>query len=114
MDGKSTNQRLRRNADLGKALSCAPTSGLCCYTIHSVKGMEFPAVCVVMSPRTAKGIIDLLYASHSLADGEDARKIYVGASRAQRLLAIVVPKSQAARMVSLLKATGAAVSLVAL
>lgn len=114
MDGKSINQRLRRNADLAKALSCAPTSGLSCYTIHSVKGMEFPAVCVVMSPRTAKGIIDLLLASSSLANGEDTRKIYVGASRAQRLLAIAAPKSQAARLVSLLKATGAAVSLVAL
>ncbi len=114
MDGRSIKQRLRRNADLAKALSCAPASGLSCYTIHSVKGMEFPAVCVVMSPRTAKGIIDLLTANSPRANGEDVRKIYVGASRAQRLLAIAAPKSQAARLVSLLRATGAAVSVVAL
>jgi hypothetical protein len=28
--------------------------------IHSVKGMEFPAVCVVMTTATAKGILDAL------------------------------------------------------
>ena len=113
-DGRSISQRLRRNVDLAKALACAPASGHSSQTIHSVKGMEFPAVCVVMSSRRAKGIIQLLTAGGSHSSGEDARKIYVGASRAQRLLAIAVPKSQAARLVSLLRGTGAAVSLVAL
>lgn len=112
--GQSINQRLRRNADLAKALSSAPPSGHCARTIHSVKGMEFPAVCVVMSPRTAKGIVDFLSAGSSAADNEEARKIYVGASRAQRLLAIATPKSQASRLMRLLQSTGAMVSLVAL
>lgn len=109
-DESSINQRLRRNADLAKALSCAPPSGHCARTIHSVKGMEFPAVCVVMSPRTTKGILDYLSTGSPDDTSEEARKIYVGASRAQRLLAIAAPKSQAARLVSLLQATGASVS----
>ncbi|WP_027584508.1 ATP-dependent helicase [Bradyrhizobium sp. Ai1a-2] len=109
--GQSINQRLRRNADLAKALSSAPPSGHSARTIHSVKGMEFPAVCVVMSPRTAKGILDFLSASGSTSDNEEARKIYVGASRAQRLLAFAVPKSQASRLMGLLQATGSTISL---
>lgn len=112
--GASINQRLRRNADLPKALTWAPPSGHCAHTIHSVKGMEFPAVCVVMSPRTAKGIIDYLSTGSPTASSEEARKIYVGASRAQRLLAIAAPRSQAKRLVSLLDATGASISPVTL
>ena len=45
---------------------------------------------------------------------EEARKVYVGASRAQRLLAIATPKSQAERFRELLQGTGASVSLIAL
>lgn len=114
VNGLSINRRLRRNADLAKALSCAPPSGHCARTIHSVKGMEFPAVCVVMSSRTAKGILDYLSTGRPVASSEEARKIYVGASRAQRLLAIATPKSQAARLVSLLQTTGASVTSTAL
>lgn len=60
-------------------------------------GMEFPAICVVMSTSTAKGIIDFLTGDDA-ADNEEARKIYVGASRAQRLLAIALPRTQAPRL----------------
>jgi len=112
--GRSINQRFRRNADLAKALSWAPPSGHCARTIHSVKGREFPAVCVVMSSRTAKGILDYLMTGAPAASSEEARKIYVGASRAQRLLVIAAPKSQAARLASLFQATGATVLPVAL
>lgn len=111
--GQSINQRLRRNGDLDKALSVAPASGHAARTIHSVKGMEFPAICVVMSPSTAKGIIDFLTGSAAI-DNEDARKIYVGASRAQRLLAIALPRTQAPRLRDLMTGMGGAVDLVAL
>lgn len=57
-DGQSINQRIHRNGDLDKALSVALPTGHPARTIHSVKGMEFPAVCVVMSTSTAKGIVD--------------------------------------------------------
>jgi DNA helicase-2/ATP-dependent DNA helicase PcrA len=112
-DGPSINQRLRRNGDLEKALSVAPASGHAARTIHSVKGMEFPAICVVMSPSTAKGIIDFLTGDTG-GDNEEARKIYVGASRAQRLLAIALPRTQALRLRDLIAGMGGAVELIAL
>lgn len=111
--GQSINQRLRRNGELEKALSVAPASGHAARTIHSVKGMEFPAICVVMSPSTAKGIVDFL-TGDGLADNEEARKIYVGASRAQRLLAIALPRTQAPRLRDLMVGMGGAVEVVAL
>lgn len=111
--GQSINQRLRRNGDLDKALSVAPAVGHPARTIHSVKGMEFPAICVVMSPRTAKSIIDFL-AGAAHGDNEEARKIYVGASRAQRLLAIALPKTQAPRLQGLMAGMGASVELISL
>jgi superfamily I DNA/RNA helicase len=112
--GQSINLRLRRNRDLAKALSKAPHVGHPARTIHSVKGMEFPAVCVVLSTKTARKILDFLTATDSTTENEEARKIYVGASRAQRLLAIAVPRSQADRLVNHLQSTGADVTLSAL
>jgi DNA helicase II / ATP-dependent DNA helicase PcrA len=113
-NGKSINQRLKSNKDLSKALSEAPRTGHSARTIHSVKGMEFPAVCVVVSTKVATGLLDFLTDSSTTSNNEDARKIYVGASRAQRLLVIAVPKSQAARLVGLLDSTGATVKLTTL
>lgn len=113
VDGQSINQRLRRNGELDKALSVAPASGHPARTIHSLKGMEFPAICVVMSPSTAKGIIDFL-SGGGAGDNEEARKVYVGASRAQRLLAIALPRTQAPRLRDLMVGMGSAVELVAL
>ncbi|MAM74382.1 MAG: DNA helicase [Tistrella sp.] len=111
--GQSINQRLRRIGDLDEALSVAPASGLAARTIHSVKGMEFPAICVVMSPSTAKGIVDFL-TGDAAVDNEEARKIYVGASRAQRLLAIALPHTQAPRLRDLVAGTGAAIEIIKL
>ncbi|MGM5049536.1 UvrD-helicase domain-containing protein [Tardiphaga sp. 604_B6_N1_1] len=108
--GQTINQRLRRNGNLAEALSDAPASGHTARTIHSVKGMEFPAICVVMSATTAKGILDFLAGSGAV-DNEEARKIYVGASRAQRLLAIAAPRTQAPRLRDLMLRMGGAVEL---
>ena len=66
-----------------------------------------------MSPSTAKGIIDFL-AGDAAGDNEEARKIYVGASRAQRLLAIALPRTQAPRLRDLMVGMGSVVDLVAL
>ncbi len=108
---QTINQRLRRNVDIANVLINAPLTGHSAHTIHSVKGMEFPAVCVVLSSATAKGIMDSLVGQTGAADNEEVRKIYVGVSRAQRLLVIATPKSQAKRLVSLLQSTGAEVSV---
>ncbi len=75
--------------------------------IHSVKGLEFPAVCVVLTAKTAGGILDVLNGTVADADTvEEARKIYVAASRAERLLAIATPKSRATTLKKLLDVGG--------
>ncbi|MCB9629893.1 MAG: ATP-dependent helicase [Sandaracinaceae bacterium] len=94
---KTISQRLRTNKDLQAVLARADQTPLPARTIHGVKGLEFPAICVVLTTKTAKGILDVLEGESTVAE-EDARKIYVGASRAERLLAIATPKSQAERL----------------
>ena len=74
--GKTIKQRLKKDAALTSALIAPPENSVPARTIHSVKGLEYPAVCVVMT-KTAKGIIDLLEGKDSLTSAEEARKIYV-------------------------------------
>lgn len=101
------NQRLRNNTKLGEILACGSPSALPARAIHAVKGLEFPAVCVVLTSRTAGGIIDVLNGvSTDRKLVEDARKIYVAASRAERLLALAVPKNRANALKALLAAGG--------
>jgi len=45
----------------------------------------------------------------SADDAEDARKIYVAASRAKRLLVLAVPKNSAPKLEALLAVTGCAI-----
>ena len=107
----SISRRLPRNASLETALVQLPTSSPAARTIHSVKGMEFPGVCVVMTPNTTKSILEYLVSGAPSDQAENARKIYVGASRAQRVLAIAVPNSQVRRLEALLKSTGTVVNV---
>lgn len=99
------NQRLPHHQDLPATLAAAPPQSCPAKTIHSVKGLEYDGACVVMTKQTAKGIIDFLETGVQPANAENAREIYVGASRARRLLAIAVPSSQAARLVAHLATT---------
>ncbi|MBX9950210.1 MAG: ATP-dependent helicase [Candidatus Obscuribacterales bacterium] len=109
--GNSTiNQRLKKSQNLTDGLLTPPVSSSPAQTIHSVKGLEFPAICVVMTAQTAKRILDV-FDGTSVDSSEDARKIYVGASRAQRLLAIAIPKSQSARLCELFKSTGCLIEI---
>jgi DNA helicase-2/ATP-dependent DNA helicase PcrA len=112
--GSSISQRLRKTNGLADALGTAPAECSPAKTIHSVKGMQFPAVCVVMTSATAKGILDYLETGNPLKHDEDSREIYVAASRAERLLAIAAPQSQAERLSDQLGNTGAYVTLAGL
>lgn len=110
--GSSIHQRLRKTKDLADALCIAPSSCSPARTIHSVKGMQFPAVCVVMTAQTAKGILDYLETGNPVEHAESSREIYVAASRAERLLTIAVPKAQAKRLKNLIENTGAQTTLI--
>ena len=108
-DGKSIAQKLKWNAGLDAALAAVPAETAMPRTIHSVKGMEYPAVCVVTTASTLKGILDFLETGEPADKAEDARKLYVAASRAEKLLVIAAPKSQAERLKTHLCAQGATV-----
>lgn len=101
-------QRLRSNSELGTALASPPPESHPARTIHSAKGMEFPAVCVVLTSRKAGDILAHLEGTGSPDAAEDARKIYVAASRAQRLLVVAAPKSRVVRLETLLNGCGCA------
>jgi DNA helicase II / ATP-dependent DNA helicase PcrA len=107
----SINQRLKNNSELATALLSAPLSSCPARTIHSVKGLEFPAICVVMTAQTAGRILDVLEGKVVTSSDEEARKIYVAASRAERFLAIAIPKKQASRLHKLFNDSGSAVRL---
>jgi len=106
------NQKLPRNDSLPTVLVQRPASLPPVRTIHAVKGLEFPAVCVVLTSANAKGILDYLETGQSDEHAEDAREVYVGASRAQRALVLAVPKSQSIRLKDHLEKSGAAVEIV--
>lgn len=108
------NQRLPYHQDLARALAAVPAQSCPAKTIHSVKGLEYDGACVVMTKQTAKGIIDFLETGAEPANAENAREIYVGASRARRLLAIAVPSSQASRLVAHLATTETAIVSISL
>ena len=74
-------------------------------TIHSVKGQEFPAVALVIPARPRKGEDGLTVIDHWEAgtDTEPRRVLYVGASRAQRLLVLAVHARHADRVKSILE-----------
>lgn len=102
--GSSTiSQRLRFNSELETALVHASPTALQGKSIHSVKGLEFPAVCVLLTAKTAGAILDALNGTTDEAKAvEDAREVYVAASRAERLLAIATPKSRVTSLKAIL------------
>ncbi|MES3084796.1 UvrD-helicase domain-containing protein [Sphingomonas faeni] len=99
-------QRLKSNTDLLAALAIPSLNAHPARTIHSVKGMEFLAVCVVMTSTKAGGILEHLEGAARPEFAEDTRKIYVAASRAEKLLTIAIPKSRAKRLEALLQGNG--------
>lgn len=110
-NGVSISQKLKWNAGIETLLSIAASERAMARTIHSVKGLEYPAVCVVTTTKTLKGILDYLETGAPPESAEDARELYVAASRAQRLLVFASPKSQASRFSSHLRKQGAEVTL---
>lgn len=109
-DGQSISQKLKWNNRLNTVLAVVPAGTAMPRTIHSVKGMEYPAVCVVTTS-TLKSILDFLKTGEPANKAEDARKLYVAASRAERLLVIAAPKRQAERLRTHLRGQGAVVTI---
>lgn len=104
----SINVKIPNSKKLDDILELQPVQGLNPRTIHEVKGKEYPAMCVVMTSTTAKGILDHLEGEDDKM-AEEAREIYVAASRAEKLLVIACLKSQVDRLKKHLESNGAKV-----
>lgn len=113
-DGPSLSQRLKWNNAVSAVLAAVPAATAMPRTIHAVKGMEFPAVCVVTTASTLKSILNYLETGEPADNAEDARKLYVAASRAEKLLVIAAPRSQTQRLATHLKVQGALVEVLEL
>lgn len=76
-----------------------------CSTIHQVKGKEFDAVCVVLPTDRAPDNNTSTLFSHweSRLDHESKRVIYVGATRAKKILTLAIPQSFRDRMRTILR-----------
>lgn len=110
-DGQTVAQKLKWNAVIETALYAAPSDSAMPRTIHSVKGMEFPAVCVITTASTLRSILNFLEIGSPVDKAEDARKLYVAASRAQRTLVIAAPRNQSKRLRDHLGDQGAVVTI---
>jgi len=64
-----------------------------CATIHEAKGREYDAVCVVIPPDTGGNMFtsQLLTAWENRANSEAKRVIYVGLTRAKKLVTLAIP-----------------------
>lgn len=110
-DGSSVSQVFKWNDAVADSLASVPDGHAVPRTIHSVKGMEFPAVCVVTTASTLKAILDYLETGEPDHKAEEARKLYVAASRAERLLVVAAPKTQTERLARHLRGQGASVEI---
>src|SRR5260370_16679619 len=79
--GNSIRRRLSNDKKLSQALAGRNPDGLTPRTIHSVKGLQFPAVWVIMPPRNTKAILDLLATVQTKKTSKSLPKIYVSVSR---------------------------------
>lgn len=107
----SIGNKLKWNDRIVDILSFASTNDMVTQTIHSVKGLEFPAVCVVTTSNTLGSILDFLESGAPEDMAEEARELYVAASRAQKLLVFAVPASLSDRFAVHLRGQGANVTL---
>jgi len=108
---KSIGIKLRWNDDINAIRAAAPSDDMAAQTIHSVKGLEFPAVCVVTTSTTLVRILEFLETGAPDDRAEEARELYVAASRAQKLLVFAVPASLSDRFTALLCGQGANVTV---
>ncbi len=107
--GGTIAQKLRNEAQLDEILGSVPALGLIARTIHEVKGKQYQGVCVVLTTAKAKDILAHLENEPDNKMAEDARELYVAASRAQKLLVFACPKSQSHRLAAHISSSGATV-----
>jgi len=100
--GKTIRQILPNGNDWHKELETTPATGLPCATVHEAKGQDFEGVCLVLE-KESEGAVTA-WKDRASNESEALRVIYVGATRAKRLLVIALPTCLLARVETILAA----------
>jgi DNA helicase II / ATP-dependent DNA helicase PcrA len=103
-----------RNADWARCLRGASDVAPSRWTtIHEAKGTQHDAVCVVVPPdRGQDGYTAEMVASwEARSELESKRVVYVGVTRARKLLAVAVPRVIVDRVVVIVRTAGVAFEL---
>jgi len=90
----------RADAEWQRLLVAGNAPELGSATIHEAKGKEYDAVCIVIPPdvREPRRTEQLLSAWQNRTDDEPKRVIYVGITRAKKLVVIAVPTAHGDRV----------------
>lgn len=94
------------------AIELASVNGIRHSHIHGVKGAEFSAVLLHIPHKKIDGVDSGFTAWSSGVDSENRRVLYVGVSRAERLLAISIAKSKKKEIASILDRDGVPYKLI--
>jgi ATP-dependent exoDNAse (exonuclease V) beta subunit len=87
-----TIKQILQNRDLGecmKPLMQGPPNLLRWATIHEAKGKDYDAVCLIL-PKPRRQMQDVIDHWESGTDDEALRVLYVGATRARKLLVLAI------------------------
>lgn len=88
-EGKTIKQALPNGNDWHKELEVPPASDVPCATVHEAKGRDYDAVCLVLEKESRDAVT--AWQSRASDTSEALRVLYVGATRAKRMLAIALP-----------------------
>lgn len=99
-EGKSIRQALPSSNDWHRELEAPPTANIPCATVHEAKGRDYDSVCVVLDKDSKDAVADWKHRASSTS--EALRVLYVGVTRAKRLLAIALPNDLLAQVEAIL------------
>lgn len=97
----------RADADWHRLLSTGNVPEIRSATIHEAKGKEYDAVCVVIPPdtREPRRTEKLIACWEGRQEDEAKRVIYVGITRARKLIVIAIPNAIKDRLVTIIEAS---------
>jgi len=101
---KTIKQALPISGDWQFELELSPSSGIPWATVHEAKGRDYDGVCLVLEKNSEDAVTG--WENKATATSEALRVLYVGATRAKRLLVVALPTELEARVEAILTAGG--------
>jgi len=98
--GRTIKQVLPSGGDWQDALNAPPPVDVPCATVHEAKGRDYEAVCLVLEKDSANAVADW----ERRVSSEVLRVLYVGVTRAKKMLSIAAPDDLLGRVEEILVA----------